>query len=101
MVRLRVPDAAAQAQRQKRPKLYDLDHMDVSPPLKNMKPIPPDWLRDKEVHPVKPLPHHHAPRALTTQDPAPGENDATSAIDFPPMRIDRLSRRRRPRSSPA
>src|SRR6185436_2670211 len=40
-----------------------LDHMDVSKPLRDMKPIPPDWyeaLADKDDHPVKRWPAHSA-----------------------------------------
>jgi Big-like domain-containing protein/immune inhibitor InhA-like protein len=37
------------------------NHQDVSAPLREIKPIPPDWweLTGKNKHPVLPLPHHH------------------------------------------
>src|SRR5262245_18428452 len=45
-------------QRQFGPELIELDHSDISPPLRDIKIIPPSF-QDNEDHPVKPLPHHH------------------------------------------
>src|SRR5437899_9854560 len=63
--------------------LIELDHSDVSPPLRGIKPIPPHF-EDNEEHAVKRLPHHHPFRALGSQpDPAlqlaPGPRVATTA----------------------
>jgi len=69
MVLSGVPDAAAQPQMLVQPVMSYSVHMDVSPPLRDIVPLPPDPLRDK-THPAKPLPLRQAPRALTAQDPA-------------------------------
>src|SRR6266568_2539394 len=46
--------------------LVELDHSDVSPPLRRIVPIPPRF-QDNEEHEVKRLPHHHPFRALGRQ----------------------------------
>lgn len=66
VVLLAVP-AGAQAEKpvQQGAETLQLDHYDVSPPLRDMRPIPPDWVEiGKNDHPVKPLPHHHDAKAL-------------------------------------
>src|SRR5882724_1196998 len=64
-----VPDAAAQPQKLEGPELSYPVHMDVSPPLRYVVPLPPDPLRDK-VYPAKrlPLPRDRAPGSLTIED---------------------------------
>ena len=46
-----------------------LDHEDVSPPLRSLKPIPPAWpeLQEKEEHEVKRWSHHHPVHPLGTR----------------------------------
>src|SRR5437868_5128691 len=70
------------------------NHHDVSAPLRDIKPITPDWWEltgEKNEHPVLPLPHHHgnADLGLVTdaarQDPtrAPQLNvSATAGLSF-------------------
>jgi Big-like domain-containing protein/immune inhibitor InhA-like protein len=46
--------------------LVELDHSDISPPLRRIQPIPPQF-QDNEEHEVKRLPHHHPFRTLGRQ----------------------------------
>jgi hypothetical protein len=56
-------------QRQVGPEIIELDHSDVSPPLRDIAPIPPRF-QDNEEHPVKKLPHRHPfPRLGSKADP--------------------------------
>ena len=50
-------------QRQIGPEIIELDYSDVSPPLRDITPIPPRF-QDNEEHPVKKLPHRHPFRQL-------------------------------------
>src|SRR5260370_29128239 len=59
----------AQAQKQDGPTLYYLDHMDVSPPLREMKRLPPSPLRENP-EPLMPLPRPYAGSLFTSPDAA-------------------------------
>jgi hypothetical protein len=57
-----VPAQAEPVKKVRGAELFELDHQDVSPPLRSIKPIPPDWyseLAEKDLHEVKKWPHHH------------------------------------------
>jgi hypothetical protein len=64
-----VSDGTAEIQKQEGPTLYSLDHMDVSPPLRDIKPVPHDPLKD-HAYPAKRLPLRHAPPLAPFKDPA-------------------------------
>jgi hypothetical protein len=59
----------AQVKKQDGPTLYYLDHMDVSPPLREMKLLPPSPLR-QNPDPVMPLPRPYAGSLFTAPDAA-------------------------------
>jgi hypothetical protein len=59
----------AQAQKQDGPTLYSLDHMDVSPPLREMKQLPPNPRRENP-EPVMPLPRPYAGSLFRAPDAA-------------------------------
>src|SRR5947207_1228661 len=69
--------------RQVGPDVIELDHSDISLPLRDIAPIPPRF-QDNEEHPVKKLPHRHPFRPLGSRpDPviqtlAPGSLVSTT-----------------------
>ncbi len=59
---------------------FELDHYDVSRPLRDVRPIPPEWWA-LEDHPVKRWPHQHAARKLGSQpDPALQASQSLSPV---------------------
>ena len=83
-----------EAQRKAGPELILPYHQDVSPALRDITPIIPDWFEmtgEKNEHPVLPLPHHHAMADLqhvmdgARQDPVSGPQlnlSATPGLSF-------------------